>query len=79
MRAALSSEWGRVFQNWESLTPDEHGFTELGAGSARLRLSGPRALRASLGILMTCLKEAPEYQHRRVVRTGSIDLQDGVR
>jgi hypothetical protein len=26
MQAALDSEWGRLFQNWEQLTPDANGF-----------------------------------------------------
>jgi hypothetical protein len=28
--AAFSSEWGRLFKNWETLTPDEEGWPDVG-------------------------------------------------
>ncbi|RMG45410.1 MAG: DUF362 domain-containing protein [Acidobacteria bacterium] len=68
MRAALDSEWGRLFRNWEKLSPDELGFPEVGDEPAELEKTGLRALRQSLGILATCLREAPEFAARRRAR-----------
>ncbi len=65
MRSALGSDWGRLFRNWETLTPDARGFPEVGGGEATLKRTGPRAFARSLGILATCIKEAPEFASRR--------------
>jgi uncharacterized protein (DUF362 family) len=65
MQAALSSEWGRLFRNWERLSPDADGFSTVGADAPRIRRSGLRALLTSLKVLLTCLKEAPEFAARR--------------
>jgi uncharacterized protein (DUF362 family) len=65
MRAALRSDWGRLFQNWERLTPDADGFASVGAETPRLKRTGFRALLTSLKVLATCLKEAPEFAARR--------------
>jgi hypothetical protein len=38
---ALGSEWGRLFQHWEKLTPDESGFTNIPEPPAEVtRLAG---------------------------------------
>jgi uncharacterized protein (DUF362 family) len=68
MREAMASEWGRLFANWERLTPDERGFPEVGDAPAELRRTGLGALATSLGILATCLREAPELAARRRTR-----------
>jgi len=60
MRVALESEWGRLFQNWERLTPDARGFPDVGDGVPALRRTGLRAFGTSLKVLATCLREAPE-------------------
>jgi uncharacterized protein (DUF362 family) len=65
MRAVLASDWGRLFRNWETLVPDGRGFPDLGDAPAELRRTGLRALWTSLGVLLTCLREAPEFVHRR--------------
>jgi uncharacterized protein (DUF362 family) len=69
MEQALHSDWGRLFRNWESLTPDANGFPTVGDDAAELRRTGVRALATSVGILGTCLREAPEFsaRHRKVV------------
>lgn len=64
-REAMASDWGRLFQNWERLTPDDRGFPSLGEGVPRLQRSGVKALVTSLGILGTCIREAPEFASRR--------------
>src|SRR5262247_4082276 len=75
MAAAMASEWGRLFANWERLTPDERGFPELGEAQASLRRSGLAAFATSLGVLVTCLREAPELAARR--RTRSLGAGSG--
>ena len=61
----LDSPWGRLFENWEHLTPDENGFPNVGEMSAAIPRAGMHAFKQSLGILGTCIKEAPEFASRR--------------
>jgi hypothetical protein len=65
MQAVLDSGWGRLFRNWERLTPDEKGFPSVGDESAELQRTGIRALWQSLSILGTTIREAPEVAARR--------------
>jgi hypothetical protein len=65
MRAALESEWGRLFCNWESVRPDARGYPDVGARAPELRRTGLKAFGTSMGILGTCLREAPEVAARR--------------
>jgi uncharacterized protein (DUF362 family) len=60
MATVLDSVWGRLFREWERLTPDERGFAEIGEEPAEIRRTGLKAFWTSLKILWTCLKEAPE-------------------
>ncbi len=64
-REVLASPWGRLFQNWERLTPTSDGFSDVGEEPATATRAGRRALAQSVGILGTCLKEAPEFTSRR--------------
>ena len=61
MRDVLDSDWGRLFRNWEKVTPDGNGFPEVGEHPAELHRTGWRAFLTSLGILGTCIKDAPEF------------------
>jgi uncharacterized protein (DUF362 family) len=65
MHPALTSSWGRLFRSWEQLTPDTDGFTAVGDEPATATRLGFRAFVRSLGILGTCIKEAPELGNRR--------------
>jgi uncharacterized protein (DUF362 family) len=65
MRQVLDSPWGRLFENWERLTPDANGFADVGATPATITHGGLKALGQSMGILGTCIKEAPEFAGRR--------------
>ncbi len=65
MEVVLHSAWGRLFAQWEQLTPDAHGFPELGTAPARLRRSGLGVFLESLRLLWTCLLEAPEFAARK--------------
>ncbi len=65
MAEVLKSEWGRLFQNWEHVVADESGYPDVGAQPATVTRLGPLALRKSVGILGTCIREAPEFASRR--------------
>ncbi len=65
MQDALQSDWGRLFRNWERLTPDARGFPDVGDEACELEKTGLRALWDSLGILGSCMVEAPEFIHQR--------------
>jgi uncharacterized protein (DUF362 family) len=64
-KQVLASPWGRLFQNWERLSPTDDGFADVGAEPAHAPRAGARALAQSVGILGTCIKEAPEFASRR--------------
>jgi uncharacterized protein (DUF362 family) len=61
----LDSAWGRLFENWERLTPDDNGFPQIGDAPPAIKRSGLHAFKQSLGILGTTIKEAPEFGRRR--------------
>ena len=65
IKQVLGSPWGRLFENWESLTPDDNGFAQVGDVPAHVTRAGMHAFKQSLGILGTCIKEAPEFGRRR--------------
>ena len=65
MKAVLASDWGRLFRNWEHLSPDHDGFPNVGTEVARVTRTGLRALLTSLKVLATCVREAPEFAARR--------------
>jgi uncharacterized protein (DUF362 family) len=76
VRAALKSSWGRLFSNWEKLTPDARGFEEVGEPAADIRRSGIRAFFTSLRLLVTCLLESPELAARRRIRSAARRVGD---
>jgi len=61
MKKVLYSEWGRLFRNWEQLTPDEQGFPTVGDEGAEITLTGWKAFLRSVGLLGMAVKEAPEF------------------
>lgn len=65
MREILTSEWGRLFQNWEQLTPDETGWPDVGSQPARLDRSTLQLIGKATRILGTCILEAPETARLR--------------
>jgi hypothetical protein len=66
MHDVLDSPWGRLFRNWEQVTPDAYGYPQVGETAAEVHLTGARALGRSIGILGTCIREAPEFGARKV-------------
>ena len=71
MKAVLASPWGRLFQNWERSTADDQGYPVIAGQPAGIRRTGLRALGRSLGILATCIREAPEFASRRRHRVAA--------
>jgi len=65
MREALASPWGRLFRNWETLAADADGYPDVGSDVAQIEKTGTRALVESIGILGTCIREAPEFVSRK--------------
>lgn len=68
--AILQSEWGRLFNNWDTLVlpPDDlstPGWTDVGDAPARLHPKTAAMVLQSFKILGRCLKEAPELEARR--------------
>lgn len=68
MRECLASEWGRLFEGFETARADEFGYPEPGPLPARARHGGVRTFLQSLRLLGTCLREAPEIAARRRAR-----------
>ncbi len=67
MADVLASDWGRLFANWEHVRPDAEGlgYPDVGRQPAELKRAGAAAFWRSLGILGTCVREAPEFSNRR--------------
>ncbi len=64
VHAALASEWGRLFHNWERLTPDADGFTDVGDAPAAFVHGTPQLVKMGTQILGTAIREAPELSAR---------------
>jgi hypothetical protein len=79
MRDALKSPWGKLFRNWENLTPDANGFPQIGEDGAELKLTGGKALVRSLGILGTCITQAPEFLTRRAREARGGDRRESLK
>ncbi|NLP08832.1 DUF362 domain-containing protein, partial [bacterium] len=69
MNKALNSEWGRLFHNWDQVRANDQGFPDVGKNAPELERSGLRVLLRSFKVLMTCLKEAPEFAARKRYRS----------
>ena len=61
---ALQSEWGRLFTNWERLTPDAQGFPELGRAAVEPLHTPADIVRMAGRLLGKTLVEAPEVAAR---------------
>jgi len=65
MQQALQSPWGRLFQNWERLAPDQDGWQDVGSASPRFRKSTRELLNMAWRVLGHTVVEAPEIAARR--------------
>ncbi len=61
----LASDWGRLFQNWEKLTPDAAGWKEVGLEPAHLDRTTMQLIAKGFRLLGTCIAEAPETRRLR--------------
>jgi uncharacterized protein (DUF362 family) len=69
--AILHSPWGRLFHNWEKLTPDEQGWRDVGVDPAKLDRDTMRLIAQGMKILGTCVVEAPEAARLKRRRTAT--------
>ena len=67
----MGSDWGRLFQNWEQLTPDEQGFTEVSDAVPQLKRSGLAAFAKSIPLIGGAIREAPEFARSRMQRSAT--------
>jgi uncharacterized protein (DUF362 family) len=76
--AALKSDWGRLFQNWEKkqLQPQnvsEKGWADVGETAATLHKETRKMLKKALRVLATCIQEAPEFsvknKRNKIIKT----------
>ncbi len=65
MEGVLASPWGRLFRNWETVQADANGYPDVGTDAAQIEKVGGKAFVESIGILGTCIKEAPEFASRK--------------
>ncbi|MBA4386490.1 MAG: iron-sulfur cluster-binding protein [Verrucomicrobia bacterium] len=70
IRKILTSDWGRLFNNWEELAipPDQlsaAGWKDVGQAPLKLKTDAMHLFLKSLSILKNCVKEAPEFAARR--------------
>ena len=56
------------------MTANADGYPDVGAATAEIALTGTKALARSLGILGTCIDEAPEFARRkRTKKNAEVD------
>ena len=65
MDSALKSEWGRLFHNWETLTPDEEGWKDVGREVPDFAKSTLEVMKMGGRVLGYTIMEAPEVAARR--------------
>ncbi len=73
LQAALASDWGRLFANWQRLEPDADGFAELGPPASGPGHSTGELLGMAARIMGTTLREAPEIRARLRRRRSQCD------
>ncbi len=71
----LSSEWGRLFNNWENVQPDERGWPDVGKAPSELKKSTLKLISRGFKILGECIREAPEFATKRRRRKSSTSGQ----
>ncbi|UCG34087.1 MAG: DUF362 domain-containing protein [Phycisphaerales bacterium] len=60
VQQVLESDWGRLFANWEHLTPTDAGWDDVGPGRAAYVRGLGKHMSLATRLLGTCIKEAPE-------------------
>ncbi len=74
MQAALNSEWGRLFRNWENLRPDDQGYPNIGFQAPKLKREGIDVFWRSFGVLWTAVNEAPEFAASRRRQQAALEV-----
>jgi hypothetical protein len=65
MGQCLSSDWGRLFQNWGNVPETAEGFPDVGTENAKFLRNYSAMLKQSMKVLGTCIVEAPEVAARK--------------
>lgn len=68
MHPVLHGDWGKLFRNWGTLSPDPQGagYPSVGDDAAEIKRTGFAAFLRSLGILKTCVIQNPDVgKHAR--------------
>ena len=65
VHAALRSDWGRLFFNWEKTAAVGDGYPDVGPEPGGIVRGVGQLLKMAVGILWTCLREAPELAVRK--------------
>jgi uncharacterized protein (DUF362 family) len=76
VREILKSDWGRLFRNWENLTPDERGWPDVGRRPAKLEPATRDLVAKAFRILGTCMAEAPEARRLRARKPAKSASRD---
>ena len=76
---ALKSKWGRLFNNWEIVTPNDKGYPNVGPDAPSLVRGTLRLMWMSVKILGTCIKEAPEIAARKRRKTATTQRAEPTR
>ena len=63
--AAMRSDWGRLFHNWETAVADDEGFSHIGSAHGTLDRTGIRGFARAFPLMANALREAPELQRLR--------------
>ena len=66
----LQSDWGRLFHNWENLTPDEDGFKLVGPPPRDFVRASTDLMKMGMKLVGTALMESPEVSARLRRRLG---------
>jgi len=65
VHAALRSDWGRLFFNWEKTVAKGDGYPDVGPAPGGIARGVGQLLKMAAGILWTCIREAPELAVRK--------------
>jgi uncharacterized protein (DUF362 family) len=73
----LNSQWGRLFYNWEknALPPDDldiSGWEDVGSIPAKINNKTLKLIIQGFKILLTCIKEAPEFASRKRLKKAIV-------
>jgi hypothetical protein len=71
VKAALASDWGRLFRNWETVKADAQGYADVGKQTLELQRGGLSVFLRSFRLLGMAVKESPEFAASRRRRAAT--------